>query len=338
MSKAKRWCFTSYNVDSPPVYDESVCEYLVYGKETCPDTSRIHLQGFVCFTNRKTLAGCKTWCAGAHFERARGTPKEASQYCKKDGDYQEFGSLPADSRGAGGFKDLLDKASKGEIAAIKEAYPGHYLRYKAAIFSSIEFDTSPLENSCGVWICGPPRCGKDYGVRNLAKEDLYCKPINKWWDGYRNQSTVLISDVEPDHGKWLGYFLKIWMDCYPFTAEIKGGSMLIRPKAVFVTSNFRMDEVFSGPVLEALKCRCNVYDFYQSPVEITKRMQPVATSSVLDVLLQNEDTFRPTEIPTREAETTGQASSPPSKRKAAGPSTSSESSEVHSEELCVLET
>ena len=62
------------------------------------------------------------------------------------------------------------------------------------------------------------------------KNDVYVKNINKWWDGYANERIVLISDVEPDHGSFLGYFLKIWANCYPFLAEIKDSSFKIRPK------------------------------------------------------------------------------------------------------------
>ncbi|GIX69585.1 replication-associated protein [Caerostris darwini] len=54
-----------------------------------------------------------------------------------------------------------------------------------------------LNGSCGVWICGPPRCGKDASVRDPG--DVYMKNLNKWWDGYNNERFVLLSDVEPDH-------------------------------------------------------------------------------------------------------------------------------------------
>lgn len=64
--------------------------------------------------------------------------------------------------------------------------------------------------SGGIWVSGPPRCGKDYAVRTLL--NVYVKPINKWWDGYKNEKYVLISDVEPSHCVWFGYFLKIWAD------------------------------------------------------------------------------------------------------------------------------
>lgn len=114
---------------------------------------------------------------------------------------------------------------------IKEDYPGYYLRYKSTFECMLKHDLNELTGSCGIWISGPLRCEKDYAVRNL--ESLYVKNINKWWDGYKNEKYVLISDVEPSHCNWLAYFLKIWTDRYPFLAEIKGSSMTIRPRAIF---------------------------------------------------------------------------------------------------------
>lgn len=291
MSKAKRWCFTSYNVDNEPSFDPGVHEYLVYGRETCPDTSRKHLQGFVCFKNRTTLAGCKRFIPGAHFERARGTPQEASDYCKKESDFSENGSLPTTTGRSGGLGDLLAKAKEGDITYIEANYPGMFLRYKAAILSSIEFDTSQLNNSCGVWICGPPRSGKDYGVRRLG--DVYVKGLNKWWDGYRNQKYVLISDIEPSHASWLGYFLKIWCDCYAFSAEIKGGTMMIRPKKIFCTSNFKLEDVFHNEILEALQARMNVYDLFSDQPTVRKRMCVRPTEVVFDLVVANEEDVSP---------------------------------------------
>lgn len=273
MSKCKRWVFTSFNTENEPQYEEARHEYLVYGRETCPDTHRRHLQGFVVFKNRTTLAGAKRWIPQAHFERARGSPAEASEYCKKDGDFMEFGQLPTVSGRASKFGDLLAKAERGEIDALKAEYPGQYIRYKANILSSMQFSTDQLSNSCGVWISGPPRTGKDFSVRKL--KSVYIKSLNKWWDGYRNEDNVLISDIEPSHGPWLGYFLKIWADCYPFNAEIKGGSMLIRPKKIFCTSNFSLCDVFTNPqIQEALQARFNTYD-------VTDKAHPVLHKRVL---------------------------------------------------------
>jgi len=68
--------------------------YLVFGREV-GDSGTPHLQGYVVFNRRVAFATAKRSIGDrAHLEVTRGTPEQASDYCKKDGDFEEFGSLP----------------------------------------------------------------------------------------------------------------------------------------------------------------------------------------------------------------------------------------------------
>lgn len=76
--------------------------YCVWGKEVCPDTERKHLQGYTEFKSNirwtvlnKLLGNTKKGDsqAWAHCEARKGTAQEAADYCKKDGDWTEFGTL-----------------------------------------------------------------------------------------------------------------------------------------------------------------------------------------------------------------------------------------------------
>lgn len=91
---------------------------------------------------------------------------------------------------------------------------------------------------------------------NLGKnpDNLFIKPINKWWDGYKNQEIVLIEDWDKTH-RILAHHIKIWADRYRFTGEMKGSSRVIRPKLIVITSNYRIDECFEGPDIDAIKRR-----------------------------------------------------------------------------------
>lgn len=42
----------------------------------------------------------------------------------------------------------------------------------------------------------PPRSGKDYAVKQVT--DLYIKPLNKRWCGYKDEN-ILISEVDATH-------------------------------------------------------------------------------------------------------------------------------------------
>ncbi|AFS65297.1 replication-associated protein [Dragonfly circularisvirus] len=285
MSRCKNWCFTSFNVDSPPKFDPITTEYLCYGRETCPTTKKSHLQGFICLKERKRLAGVKKLLGSVHLEASRGTVDQNIQYCSKDGEFTEFGSRPSSGPATSPFALAIAAATDGRLDDVKSTHPGIYLRYKKTLESLQKFRSDDLDGSCGVWICGPPRIGKDYAVRKIG--NVYCKALNKWWDGYLGEPNVLISDVEPDHFKWIGYFLKIWSDRYPFIAEIKGSSMKIRPEKIFVTSNFRLSDCCNGEILGALQSRFTIYDMFDNVVR--KRPVVAASTCVFDLLVENGD-------------------------------------------------
>ena len=68
--------------------------------------------------------------------------------------------------------------------------------------------------------------------------------MNKWWDGYDGEDVIVLDDFAPEHGKYLGYFLKIWADHYVFNAEVKGGMLKIRPKHIIITSQYSLHDCF----------------------------------------------------------------------------------------------
>lgn len=97
---AKRWCFTLNNPSTEEnqllsrYYQDNHVEYLVYGRET-GESGTTHWQGYTIFHERKTLAHVRRTLPRAHWEISRGTPKQASDYCKKEGNYEEHGTLPS---------------------------------------------------------------------------------------------------------------------------------------------------------------------------------------------------------------------------------------------------
>lgn len=99
-NRAKRWCFTLNNYTDGEVelldqlFQSDHVTYGVYGFETGASGTP-HLQGFVVFEQEKRLTQVKRLVSErAHFEVARGTPVQAADYCKKDGDFKEYGECP----------------------------------------------------------------------------------------------------------------------------------------------------------------------------------------------------------------------------------------------------
>lgn len=153
--------------------------------------------------------------------------------------------------------DVISKAKQGLCA---EIYPREFVVYHTTLVRMYEPRLQTLDSYSGLWFQGPPGTGKS----KKAREDypqLYNKLINKWWDNYDGEATVLLDDVGPNHG-FLGDFLKNWTDHYPFRAEFKGGSRMIRPERIVVTSNYAIEEIWPETMMfQALSRRFTVVKF-----------------------------------------------------------------------------
>jgi len=93
-----------------------------------------------------------------------------------------------------------------------------------------------------IWITGAPGIGKSRYVRDNF-DKVYLKPQNKWWDGYKQETVILLDDFDLG-GHFLGHYLKIWGDCYPFNAEIKGSTCVPVYDKFFITSNYLPSDIF----------------------------------------------------------------------------------------------
>lgn len=249
MSKRRDYVFT---INNPTGWDDAEIDacakeakYLCYGIEVGEEGTK-HYQGFVMFHNARSLNSIKRLLTRAHLEPRKGTVEQAIRYCEKDSDFHEWGERPTFKRSSKErWKWVIEKAEAGDIDSIKDEEPAIYLRYLSTLRGLERRRPHVMDGELdNEWWFGPTGTGKS---RQLYERypDHYRKPLNKWWDGYENEEVVGLEEVHPGCGGWLGHFLKIWSDRYPFNAEIKGGTLKnIRPRKLIVTSNFTIEECF----------------------------------------------------------------------------------------------
>jgi len=100
-----------------------------------------------------------------------------------------------------------------------------------------------------------------------AGMDSYPKdPNTKFWCGYVDQEHVVIDEFR---GRIDISHLLRWLDRYPVNVELKGSSIPLRAKTIWVTSNLNVDEWYpevDSQTLDALKRRIKITkfsDFFQ---------------------------------------------------------------------------
>lgn len=264
--RSRGWCFTLNNYSSEDyefakdVVSRS-CRYLVVGKEEAPTTGTPHLQGYIYFDNGKSLAAVRRIFPRAHFLAARGDAKANREYCSKGGEFFEHGTCPAsqEEKGRRGREAAAERWALAKAGSFEQLPPESIKTYE---YIHAKFGLAPkdLEEIDNLWIFGPTGCGKSRYVRENFVS-FYSKPMSKWWDGYSGEEVVVLDDFDPSHGKFLGYFLKIWADRYVFNAEVKGGMLKIRPKRVIVTSQYILSACFEDrECIDAIARRFKLID------------------------------------------------------------------------------
>lgn len=250
--KFRSVCFTLNNYNEAELTKLSGVEscpvrYLCYGKEV-GDSGTPHLQGFAYGDGQRSLSWWKsTISPRAHIEATKGTVDQAVDYCRKDGDFVEWGDKPVSAKRRGELEvqrwdSVRDAAKAGKMDDIPSDIYVRYYRTLKEIGKDHMCRPPDAEGLTGTWLWGPAGCGKSRKAREDAPA-AYLKMCNKWWDGYQGEDDVIVDDVDKGHSA-LGHHFKIWADRYAFLAESKGSAIAIRPKRIIITSQFAIEQIW----------------------------------------------------------------------------------------------
>lgn len=267
--RARAWCFTAFN-EEDPLYDESQgCTYLTWQRETCPETGRIHIQGYVEFRDAVTIRSAqrKLHLPGAHFAKRQGTPTQAAEYCQKEDtrlpgtDYKEEGERKADPRpgqrvdimglrdavlnGKRGF-DLLEDNLVCTFAkyqrftnALTEMMQHRQGREWRQLKTTLLLGTGGTSKTKQALYEPSMSGGEEVWIR---KPDSYRVPRSdnlKWFPNYHGEQTVIFDDFYGSSCKF-ERFLDL-MDGHECALETKGGFGYACWTTVIITSNTHPD-------------------------------------------------------------------------------------------------
>lgn len=265
MSRSRSYCYTINNPTEDDInftfglHTIAPIRYHVCGMELGANNTP-HLQGYVVFEDNKTLTATKSYLPRAHLEMANGSHLQASEYCKKDGNFIEFGILPKTPQETGNdekkrWDDAREFARAGDFDNIPSDI---YIRYRNSLHQ-IHRDaatSNTVLDGClqHEWWWGAPGTGK---TSRAFREypDAYIKdPKERWWDGYTGQDVIIVDDFDI-YQKGLAGDMKRWMDRYPFQAPVKGGYQKIRPSKIIVTSNYHWDTIWDDETTQSAIAR-----------------------------------------------------------------------------------
>lgn len=264
MSPAKKqndYCFTSFLYPKKPKYDGVTMEYICYGLETCPDTGRLHWQGFVQFRTPTSMkqAQLQTECKNSHFEERDGTPEEARVYCtgikvKKNIHilnevFIEFGKLVDrpiiektldTSKFFPAIREGLTKLEAyDQYPALMVQRPRLYDDYKLAYRNSFKRKFDDDNKPVLEFHIGPSGSGKSRGVF-AANPDAYVWSLgnggsSSWLDNYEGQDVIILDDFDP---KTISFSAMKQIAGYnPFSFQSKNGiASLVARKFIFTST------------------------------------------------------------------------------------------------------
>lgn len=241
MSRKRNWVFTinNYTEQDIEACDKVNCTYIVYGKEIGAEGTP-HLQGYVEFENAKTLKSVVKNLGGrCHVEARKGTAKQAAVYCKKDGDFQERGEIT--NQGARTDLDEIAELVKARgVEGVVEEMPSAIIKYAKGIERLSELIQVPRSTKPKVvWLWGKSGVGKSRIAFDANRQSIYSWNQTKWWNGYRQQSRLVIDDFthNTENDAEFRYLLKL-LDRYPMQVETKGGMVHLNSAEIYITCEF----------------------------------------------------------------------------------------------------
>jgi len=251
--------------------------YLVCQVESGEETQKAHIQGYLQLDKPCSLSALKL-CFGqrVHFEVRHGTHEQARDYCIKEdtrlnGPW-EFG----EPKTQGKRTDLdtigqLVRERKTNLEILDEVGPvaskfSKHIQFMRFTLQEAESDRQ-LTGVKVIVLYGQTGTGKTYSAINYiagGKDYYICQapshPNSKvWFDGYEGQHTLILDDFA---GSFCDYrYLLRLLDCYKFTAEVKGGFSWASWTTVVITTNVIPSAWYSGVNLDPLARRISEIRF-----------------------------------------------------------------------------
>lgn len=234
---------------------ESQVEYGVAGYEICPTTKEPHIHVFGRYAKKRRLTAIGKHFS-CHIEYIKKHPTtgeymyyEAQQYCKKDGQWQEFGTPEPEvtrEEKPCPFVSCIDLAMAGKLDEIRTNFPKMYVIHLTkwkAIFADMQSKITFPNRRC-LWIHGLSGIGKSRWVSTNFPAAYRKNAGEVHFERYAGEKVVVVEDFLPEHRKEWSHQMLMISDIYAFMPKVRYGSVCLRHELLIVTSNYSLEECF----------------------------------------------------------------------------------------------
>jgi len=253
MPGAKNYFLTFFNKQEVDDLKTDIFIYLLICSEICPSTKREHWHAGVKFKSTREFSVMKKLYPTCNIQEKSkySTWEQLQTYCKKDGKFEEFGTLPKNEQGKrNDLNKIKDSILEGEesVDDILTNNPILYHQYGRTLEKIEDQRMRKLfrtEMTLGFWLWGDTGSGKSHtAYKNFHPDTHYVLNINDkgWWEGYKQQETVIINEFR---GQIAYSELLDLVDKWPKSVPRRGKEPLpFTSKRVIITTSLPPDEVY----------------------------------------------------------------------------------------------
>lgn len=256
--QGKYWCFTWNN---PNLYPERLgaefvelpnFKYVVFQLEK-GDNGTKHYQGYLELEKNIRLGGLKAFNSAFHWEKRRGTQKEARDYCMKEDSRLEgpfeYGEFEPTKQGKRNdllaLREGLLQRRKTLNQAVRKCENNQQLSFVLKLSAYVPLSNEYKKKQV-YWLWGKTGTGKTKtAMLSCPPEDTWISKMDsQWFDGYSGQGYVIIDEFRGRNWKY-DVMLQL-LDGYEMSVPIKGGFTRWHPHTIYITCPYPPDEVYFG--------------------------------------------------------------------------------------------
>lgn len=255
----RAYCFTNFG---DKIEFGKDMRYLLQAPEICPNTGKLHWQGYVVWNNSKTRKQCSHSLGKISVFEARGSIEQQLSYIRgpfQDGDkvkpyndnWEEHGKRPCQGK-RGDLKEIQQEITAGSLKVddIVLSEPMLYHQYGRTLekiedlYLSKQYRT---EMTKGIWYYGKTGVGKSLkAFEEFDPDTHYVWPRDGhglgWWDGYIGQETVILNDFR---GEIRYNIILDLVDRYPTSVPRRNRRpMPFVSKLVIITSSLHPRDIY----------------------------------------------------------------------------------------------